>query len=86
MSLTTGDIFGARANSMKPGIITTRSKHPLDSNYQYPGHSELETKNPFSMTKKEAEMFAKTTLAKSGFHLSKGDVDAKLSPKVVSFA
>ena len=71
---------------MKPGIVTTRSKHPLDFNYQYPGHSELVAKNPFSMTKREAEMFAKTTLAKSGLHLLKGHVDAKVSPKNVSFA
>ena len=38
------------------------------------------------MTKKEAEIFAKTTLAKSGLHLMKGSVDAKVSPKAVSFA
>ncbi len=38
------------------------------------------------MTKKEAEIFAKTALAKSGLHLMKGSVDAKVSPKAVSFA
>lgn len=36
--------------------MTTRTKHPLDSNYQYPGATELETKNPFSLTKKEKEI------------------------------
>ena len=38
------------------------------------------------MTKREAEMFAKTSLAKSGLHLMKGSVDAKISPKAVTFA
>ena len=84
--MNTLDIFGARANSLKRGIQTKRSKNPLDFTYQLPGHSELVEKNPFSMTKKEAELFAKTSLAKSGLHLMKGDVEAKVSPKNVSFA
>ena len=51
-----------------------------------PGHTDLVEKNPYSMTKKEAELFSKTSLAKSGLHLMKGDVDSKVSPKNVSFA
>lgn len=38
------------------------------------------------MTKKEADIFTKTSLAKSGLQLIKGKVDAKVSPKVVTFA
>lgn len=60
-SLTTKDVFGAQVDTYKRGIQTTRNKHPLDSiNYQYPGNSELEYKSPFSMTKKEAEKFARS--------------------------
>ena len=51
-----------------------------------PGHTDLVEKNPYSMTKKEAELFSKTSLAKSGLHLMKGDVDSKVSSKNVSFA
>ena len=54
-SLNTKDVYGAQVNSLVRGIRTTRSKHPLDFNYQYPGNSELEYKSPFSMTKKEAD-------------------------------
>ena len=81
------DIFGARSNSLKPGIQTTRSKHPLDQNYQYPGHSELEQKSPFSMTKKEAAMFAKTSLMTAGAKLAKKQVEeasGRVSPKALA--
>lgn len=52
----TGDVFGAQVGTYKKGIVTTRSKHPLDFNYQYPGNTELEYKSPFSLTKKEKEL------------------------------
>jgi hypothetical protein len=59
-SLITKDIYGAQVGTYVRGIQTTRSKHPLDYNYQYPGNSELEYKSPFSLTKKETEMNART--------------------------
>jgi hypothetical protein len=36
-----------------------RKLHPLDPEYQFPGATELVTKNPFSMTKKEKEAEAR---------------------------
>jgi len=58
--LITKDIYGAQTGTFVRGLQTKRSKHPLDSNYQYPGNSELEYKSPFSMTKKEAEQAARS--------------------------
>ena len=34
---------------------TTRNGNPLDPNYQLLGHTEIETNNSYSITKKEKE-------------------------------
>jgi hypothetical protein len=41
------------------GIKTTRNGNPLDTNYTYPGQTELVAKDPYSKTKKEKEMEAR---------------------------
>lgn len=71
-NLVIKDIFGANPGSFVRGMITTRSKHPLDQNYQYPGNSELDYKSPFSLTKKEKETLARKTLANSGTKVVEG--------------
>jgi hypothetical protein len=59
-NLRNDDIDGSMAGSFRKGMTTTRCIHPLEKGYQYPGHSELETKDPYSKTKKEIKYEAMT--------------------------
>lgn len=71
-NLISTDIYGAQPGSLKKGIVTDRKLHPLDPKYQFPGHSELETKNPFSMTKKEKEAEARRAIQSTGQQVLSG--------------
>jgi hypothetical protein len=73
ISQNTLDIAGTQASSLMRGIKTTRNGNPLDTNYKYPGQTELETKDPYSKTKKERDMDARkqqtSIISKAGQHV-----------------
>ena len=59
-NLNTKDIEGSGAGSLLKGVKTKRSGNPLDTNYQYPGMTELtDGQNPFSLTRKEQKFIDK---------------------------
>jgi len=52
-SFIQGDVPGAAASSLRKGPQTKRCTNPLTGDYQIPGHSELETADPYSKSKKD---------------------------------
>jgi hypothetical protein len=63
-SFKQGDVPGANADSLKKGPQTTRMTCPLSGDYQLPGHTELESKDPYAKSKKDK--IKPTSLGASG--------------------